>query len=356
MTSNTPKDSFTVTVNGQPVSVNEDTPTCRQILLDAGYSPVTEYILINCPDHGPTKSLEPDDRLKDKDEEKFKKLYAFKEDAVFFFTFNELRFAWKQHLSGKELREIAHISENYDVFFDRAEVKDQLVDDNAHINLERDGVERFYAKEKCWKLDIQGEIYEFNIPVITVREALVKAGYDIGKPWIITLKIADKPKELVTLDAEIDLRTPGIERLRVLKGQVSNGEGTPVRRQFNLMPKDDSYLEGQNYCWETVLNDGRWLIVKNYKLPAGYNHDHCTLAVQIPQNYPASQLDMFFCHPSLSRNDGITIPQTQVIQTIDERSFQRWSRHPTSPWMADDDYTRTHFALIDESISREVEK
>lgn len=211
--------------------------------------------------------------------------------------------------------------------------------------------------EKPWILDVQGERFEWDKPEITVREALERAGYDLNQKWILTLKVAGEKKKPVELDSTINLCHPGLERLRVLKGQVNNGDAGVLRREFDLLPKDYPYLDGLGIKWETVQEDsGRWLLLRGYPLPKGYKRASCTIAIAIPQNYPAAKLDMFYCLPWLERKDNQVIPQTQSRQTIEGNVFQRWSRHPTAPWNADSDSIRTHMALVDESICREVEQ
>jgi len=210
---------------------------------------------------------------------------------------------------------------------------------------------------KPWVLDVQGERFQWDKPEVTVGEALERAGYDLGQSWILTLKVGGEPKRSVGLDDVIDLTHSGLERLRVLKGQVNNGDAVLPRREFELLPKDHAYLDGLDIGWETVLQGReRWLLLRDYALPAGYTQTSCTIAVSIPVNYPAAKLDMFFCAPHLARTDRKTIQQTQVQQTIDGVSFQRWSRHPTATWNTDTDSIRTHMALVDESICREVEQ
>lgn len=210
---------------------------------------------------------------------------------------------------------------------------------------------------KPWVLDVQGERFEWDKPEVTVREALERAGYDLAQKWILTLKIGGEPKKEVGFDDLIDLTHPGLERLRVLKGEINNGDAALPRRMFELLPKDHSYLDGLNIRWETVQQGNeRWLLLKDYELPSGYDQATCTVAISIPEGYPAAKLDMFFCSPHLARVDKKIIDRTESRHVIDGVSFQRWSRHPTAPWNADTDSIRTHMALVDESITREVEQ
>lgn len=144
-----------------------------------------------------------------------------------------------------------------------------------------------HPTDKPWVLDVQGERFEWDKSEVTVREALERAGYDLAQGWILTLKIGGQPKKPVKLEDVIDLTHPGLERLRVLKGQVNNGDAA-LRRHFDLLPRDHDYLNSMGICWETFQDQGRWLLLSGYALPAGYNHDACVVAVSIPDNYPAA--------------------------------------------------------------------
>jgi hypothetical protein len=51
------------------------------------------------------------------------------------------------------------------------------------------------------------------------------------------------------------------------------------------------------------------------------------LVVQIHPGYPRVQLDMVYVFPVLSLVSGRGIPAVQGLESIDNRVFQRWSRH-----------------------------
>lgn len=340
-----------ILVNGTPVNVTDQSPTARQLLQAAGYAPAGEYLFIRLPLHGATDSAGLDDPISLHPGSN--QFFAFKEDGASFFSLNDVRFEWKEEITESELRLVGRIPDDHDIFLELKNKEDRKLENGETINLGKAGVEYFYTTKRQWELDVQGEPIYSESPTITVRKALETAGFDTTKPWIITLKVQGEPKQPVELDFVIDLTRPGIERLRVLKGQVTNGEAA-LRREFNLLPKDHAYLDAHKLRWETIIDNGRWLLLNGYPLPEGYNQEKCTMAVAIPDNYPAGQLDMFYCEPSLLHADGQPIPQTEVFQQIDSRSFQRWSRHATFPWQPDEDSIRTHLALVDESIVREV--
>ena len=205
-----------------------------------------------------------------------------------------------------------------------------------------------------WKLNVQGVIIESPHPEIVVRQAIKQAGFNPDTPWIIILKVAGEAKKEVDLSYVIDLRHKGIEKLRLTPRQINNGEmGVKLRADFAMLPQDGEHLEHLGLHWETLVDGGRrWLIVRGYPLPPGYNAPAADIAVEVPVAYPGSQLDMFYCHPPLALQSGGVIAQTQQLETITGRPFQRWSRHRT--WDAARDTLATHLALVDELLRCEV--
>lgn len=165
------------------------------------------------------------------------------------------------------------------------------------------------------------------------------------------------PKVQLELDSLIDLKQPGIERLRLTPKQINNGEiRCQFHRDFNLLPKDEKFLNDSCLQWETYIdNSRRWLIIKNYPIPEGYTSQSVELAIEMPSSYPAAELDMFYCNPHLALSNGRQIPQTQVTETIKNLIYQRWSRHrDPNTWSPQNDSIVTHLALVEESIAREV--
>jgi hypothetical protein len=89
---------------------------------------------------------------------------------------------------------------------------------------------------------------------------------------------------------------------------------------------------------------------------SGYVPDKTTLALDIPADYPASQIDMFYVHPWVARADGGTIPSIQVRAAIEGLEYQGWSRHRngSSPWDPTSDSVRTHLVLVESCLVREL--
>lgn len=128
-----------------------------------------------------------------------------------------------------------------------------------------------------------------------------------------------------------------------------------MRRQFQLTEEDTSFLGLTGYSWEAVVeNSTRWLLIHNYPLPIGYTQTVVSIALHIEPTYPDTQIDMVYFHPSLQRADGQGI-SALAEQVIDNKTFQRWSRHRTNenPWRPGVDDVSTHLALVDDWLTRE---
>lgn len=121
---------------------------------------------------------------------------------------------------------------------------------------------------------------------------------------------------------------------------------------FELLPEDIEYL-GANY-------QGRWhklaegsgkhgLIIKGFRIPAGFIQSVSDLMVLVPSGYPASPLDMFYFDPPLATEDGADAGALSIEQHFG-RHWQRWSRH--YEWrMGEDDLCR-HIEYVSNELQR----
>lgn len=131
-----------------------------------------------------------------------------------------------------------------------------------------------------------------------------------------------------------------------------------IRRQFNLLPQDETFLEQYGLPWETIINGSQWVLVHQFPTHDDYNHTKASIAILLTPGYPQAALDMVYVHPPLVRKDGKPIRAANKQQTIDDKHWQRWSRHRTSqnPWLPSEDGLETHVYLIEDWFTREFEK
>lgn len=261
-------------------------------------------------------------------------------------------------VSGAIIRKLGRIPEAKPIYLERVGQPDRKVEEADVIRIAKGGIEEFRSREpETWKLNVQGKRIESATPTITVVNALTAAGFDPGV-WIIILKVQGQPKQQLSVGDTIDLRTPGVEKVRLIAKDVNNGEARPaMARQFAVLEGDESFLDGTFPVWETITDAERhWLIVRGYPVPPGYTVSSIDLALLVPPNYPQAEIDMFYVDPPLRLVSGVAIPCTEATEQIAGRSFQRWSRHrgPGSRWNPAKDNMVTHLALVEEAIAKEV--
>lgn len=131
-----------------------------------------------------------------------------------------------------------------------------------------------------------------------------------------------------------------------------------LRRQFDLLEEDAKFLDDYGLSWEAIVDGSPWVLIHDFPAPPGYNHAKVTAAIRIETGYPNTALDMVYFFPALARRDGQAIRATEVQQSLDGKSYQRWSRHRTgqNPWKAGQDNIGSHIFLIEDWLEREFEK
>lgn len=132
-----------------------------------------------------------------------------------------------------------------------------------------------------------------------------------------------------------------------------------LRRQFELSEEDRAFLDEYGCQWETVIAGSRWVLLHGFStMHSGYNHQTVTAAIRIETGYPKAALDMAYFCPVIARKDGRPIPAAQAMQAIDDKTFQRWSRHYTTenPWVIGEHNLGTHIWTIEGWLMREFQK
>ena len=219
-----------------------------------------------------------------------------------------------------------------------------------------------YAKEgkrpplaKAYRFKINDKAYVWDKPHITGREVLVLAGLTPPENYTLRVKLVGHKPHKVELDERIDLRHPGTEKFRAIRKEQTDGE-VQGRRDAPLLDADTAFLEGYGHKFDIVKDGSTWVVLHDFPIPAGFNHQRVSLAIRIEQGYPMTQLDMLYVFPKLARIDGREIPQTQVEQPIEGKVFQRWSRHRSgaNQWVPGVDCLETHVFLIEEIFEQDA--
>ena len=288
-------------------------------------------------------------------------------DRVYRFTIDGKPYEWPHRfISGELLRMLAgnHPQTVIELIGPQDTVE---VAANERVDLTLPGVETFKSriKPQAWTLSIQGVLLEYTQPEVKVADAMARAGYDPNKSWHIYLIVHDQPKQEITGDFVVDLRQPGIEKIRLMLRDVNNGECASLAptRVFQLLPKDHQYLDALGLKWETVIEHDatagatrRWLLIHDYPLLEGFSQSKVQLGLEIVPDYPAAQIDMFYFLPFVSLANGQEVASTQVRATIKGATFQGWSRHRNgaSAWDPNSDCVQTQLALVESCMLKEL--
>jgi Prokaryotic E2 family E/Multiubiquitin len=337
--------------------ISEGAPTGAQLAAVAGFKPEHPATVLEMLANGELEDRRPGERVDLR--ESTRKFVIVESDRSYKLTLDGSRVDWPcRVISGGQLRKIGQVSAGREIYQDLPDNAERIIGEQDLADLGASKVEVFKTRKRTWKLNVQGVLLTLNESSIVVRTAIQEAGFDPTKNWIIVLRVRDQPNREVTLDEVIDLRTPGIEKLRLTPKEVNNGEvAVKPRRQFDLLDVDVRFLNGLGLWWETVIDTGRrWLLIHGYPVPNGYTTSRTDLALEVPLTYPGAQIDMFYTYPPLALTTNRPIDRTQVSASIEGKPFNGWSRHrgELSKWNPTTDNVSTHLALVESALAKEV--
>ncbi|TAL35810.1 MAG: hypothetical protein EPN98_05940 [Phenylobacterium sp.] len=344
------------TLTFRSLTISDLTPTGAQIASVAGVKPNQEATVLQFLPNGELEDIRPDEvaDLRQSDG----RFVVVASDRIYRLLIDGERFDWPcRVISGAVIRKLGRIAPDLAVFLERTDEPDRQIEPYELVDLDAPGVESFAGRKPTWKLNVQGVVLDVPVPTIVVRDALVQAGFNPDQGWHIFLKVAGQPKRAVELGDTVDLRTPGIEKLRLTPKEVNNGEIPPApRREFDLLEADDRHLAALALRWETLIQgERRWLLVHDYPVPAGYTVKRILLSLEVPPTYPGAQIYGFYAFPPLALAAGGQIPSTQMRGVIDGQEFHGWSRNRgLTPWNASLDNVATQLALVDAALAKEV--
>jgi hypothetical protein len=233
-------------------------------------------------------------------------------------------------------------------------------DDNHKAILDEVDIEeeakagRDVRRARRYRIRIDKERHVTEQEIVTGRYVLGLVG-KTPEAYLLSLRVRGGHVEEIEADEKVDLRKRGVERFMTLKRDPQEGYAE-MRKQFQLPESDVEHLDTRGLPWEAVVEGGsQWLLVHDFPVPAGYNVAAVIVALLIAPGYPDAQIDMAYFFPALARADGKAIPQI-TEQSIDGKSYQRWSRHRTDqdPWRVGVDDIGTHLVQVAEWLRREL--
>ena len=345
------------TLNYRQVFVDDLTPTGAQLANAVGFKSVNAVSVLHVLTNGDLEDIRPTETVDLRSGAG--RFIIVESDRSYRLTIDDQRFDWPCRIvSSALLRKLGQVSDDKMIYYQQLDKPDSLLGDHDIVDLDAAGIESFISRKLVWKLNVQGVVLELTAPTIMVREALILAGFNPDQGWQIFLKVVGQSKQPVQLTSEVNLRTPGIEKLRLTPKDINNGEGAQTLcRNFSLLDIDEAHLDRLGIRWETITEaERRWLLLHDYPLPDGYSVTHTKLALEVPPTYPGAQIYGFYAYPPLALSSGRVIESTQLRGVLLGVEFHGWSRNrgPGAPWDAATDNVLTQLALVDAALVKEV--
>ena len=210
-------------------------------------------------------------------------------------------------ISEEQLRRIGHIADEHQLVLRRKGEDERVLEAGETIQLATAGSDIVYSvpgtEATLWTLNVQGVLIQSDIPKIHVREAVLKAGFDSDKHWIIVLKNADGKIQL-----EIDLSKEGIKKLRLTPREINNGDNVHspgAKPAFVLLSSDDEGFRRRGIELRRVVEGNRrWLIFDDYPLPKGLSPQAVAMALEI---HRSTRVPRSTCFTSIRLSDATTV-------------------------------------------------
>ena len=222
-------DVFTVSIDNQTFEVADGNITGRQLLEAANHFPPEEHIIFQYLSNGQLEELRLDELVNLATEE-IEEFFTFKSDTSYRFLINGRRFEWgAEEIPCKMVKRLARIdATSSNVWLEvRGGGKDVMYEDDALIPLNPDGLERLYTLPKeepeSFEIKINGKKHTVTAAMISGKEILELAGLLPVESYTLRLKIAGERPRKITLNEQIDLSKPGIEKFKALPRDQTEG-------------------------------------------------------------------------------------------------------------------------------------
>ena len=118
---------------------------------------------------------------------------------------------------------------------------------------------------------------------------------------------------------------------------------------MRLPEPDREFLQRSGIAYREYEDGTGMLNVElvDFPLPDGLNAPHASILFRLSASYPDTPPDMWWIIPHLVRVAGGIIPATEIIETHDGRTWQRWSRHlDPSAWRSGIDGLESYVRLL----------
>lgn len=138
--------SYRIRIDEEYYTVNDPVITGRQLLDEAAKRPVDEYLIFQFLHNGQLEEIRLDETV-DLRQPGLEKFITFKSDRSFTLVIDGRRFPWgTSFITGLKLKQLAQVDpKTYGIWLEVRGDEDRLIADNELVDLEAEGVERFFT-------------------------------------------------------------------------------------------------------------------------------------------------------------------------------------------------------------------
>ncbi|KTE01916.1 multiubiquitin domain-containing protein [Sphingopyxis sp. H115] len=139
---------FAIRINEASFDTEDPLPNGRDLLELAGFRPADEHLLFQQLEGGMLEDINLAEPVP-LDRPGIERFFALKGDRIFFLVVDGRRFPWgKAAISEEELRGLAQVDADKEIWFDPKFGKDDLVEPGSEVSLKGDGVEHFFTADR----------------------------------------------------------------------------------------------------------------------------------------------------------------------------------------------------------------
>jgi len=102
-----------------------------------------------------------------------------------------------------------------------------------------------------------------------------------------------------------------------------------ILQEVKLLQKQYGVVENDS--------DGKWVLIKNYQLPKGWNKDQTDILINIPAGYPATPPNNFFVPVGLRLTNGANINAYTEPHLHWNKDWGQFSYHSDGDWIPSKD-------------------
>jgi hypothetical protein len=126
---------------------------------------------------------------------------------------------------------------------------------------------------------------------------------------------------------------------------------------LDLLPAEDvEALAARNLNAQAkMVGNEIFLVIENYPVPAGYDHEATNLLLRLPRQWPDGSPDMFWTEPHLKLATNGSWPNASGnLMSLDGCVWQRWSRHYKDRWKPGVDRLVNLLAIVSREMKKDV--